>query len=190
MKKTALIFAVCTIFSLASFAQTWTLDPAHSKLGFSITHMMISDVDGAFTNFEAKITSSKEDFSDAVIELTADANSVSTDNEKRDGHLKTEDFFDVAKYKTVTFKSKSVQKVGDNKYKVTGDLTLHGVTKPIVLTATVVGTAVHPQSKKELVGLKVSGVIKRSDFGIGAGFPAPMLGDEVTIAGDFEFVKE
>jgi polyisoprenoid-binding protein YceI len=189
MKKTALIFAVFTVLSLASFAQTWTLDPAHSKLGFSVTHMMISDVDGAFTNFEAKITSSKEDFSDAVIELTADANSVSTDNEKRDAHLKTEDFFDVAKYKSLTFKSKSVQKVADNKYKVTGDLTLHGVTKPVTLDATLRGTTVNPMSKKTVAGFKVTGTIKRSDFSFGTKFPNAMLSEEVTLTANTEFIK-
>jgi polyisoprenoid-binding protein YceI len=151
--------------------------------------MMISDVDGAFTSFDAKITSSKDDFSDAVVELTADANSVSTENEKRDGHLKTEDFFDVAKYTTLTFKSKTFQKVGENKYKVAGDLTLHGVTKPVVLDATLRGTTVNPMTKKTVAGFKVTGTIKRSDFSFGTKFPNAMLSEEVTITANTEFTK-
>jgi polyisoprenoid-binding protein YceI len=189
MKKTALIVAVCTVLSLTGFAQTWTLDPAHSKLGFSVTHMMISDVEGSFTSFNAKITASKDDFSDAVVELTADASSVNTANEKRDTHLKSEDFFDVAKYNSLTFKSKSFQKVGENKYKVTGDLTLHGVTRPVTLDATLRGTTVNPMTKKATAGFKVTGTIKRSDFSFGSKFPNAMLSDEVAITANTEFVK-
>jgi polyisoprenoid-binding protein YceI len=190
MKKTALLFAVCSVFSLAAFAQsTWSLDKAHSKLGLTVTHMLISDVDGAFTNFDAKITSSKDDFSDASVEMTADVNSVSTDNEKRDGHLKTEDFFDAAKYGTITFKSKSFQKVGENKYKVSGDLTLHGVTKPVTLDATLRGTTVNPMSKKTVAGFKVTGTIKRGDFSFGTKYPNAMLSEEVTITANTEFIK-
>jgi len=190
MKKTALLFAVCSVLSLAGFAQTtWSLDPAHSKLGFTVTHMMISDVDGQFSKFDAKITSSKDDFSDAVVELSADVNSVNTDNEKRDGHLKGEDFFDAAKYNTITFKSKSFQKVGENKYKVAGDLTLHGVTKPVTLDATLRGTTVNPMSKKTVAGFKVTGAIKRADFSFGTKFPNAMLSDEVTITANTEFIK-
>ncbi|KAA2241477.1 polyisoprenoid-binding protein [Chitinophaga agrisoli] len=190
MKKTALLFAVCTILSVAGFAQsTWTADPNHSKLGFTVTHMMISDVDGIFSSFKSTITSAKDDFSDAVVELTADANSVNTDNEKRDAHLKSEDFFDAAKFSTLTFKSKSFKKVGEKKYKVTGDLTLHGVTKTVTLDATLRGITENPMSKKPTAGFKVTGTIKRSDFAFGSKFPSGMLSDEVTITANTEFVK-
>ena len=97
-----MIFAVLTI-SLATFAQTWNLDKAHAKLGFTITHLMVSDVEGAFKTFDITITSSKEDFTDAVITLTADVNSINTDNEKRDAHLKSADFFDVENFKEIHF---------------------------------------------------------------------------------------
>src|SRR5205085_2080684 len=111
MKKIFLSIAFATV-ALTSFAQTtWTVDKAHSKLGFTITHMMLAEVEGWFKTFDAKITSSKDDFSDAVIELTADVNSVNTDNERRDNHLRSADFFDAAKYPTLSFKSKSFQKV-------------------------------------------------------------------------------
>src|SRR5215207_5933153 len=98
MKKFYSILAMLLVTG-STFAQTtWTVDKAHSKLGFSITHMMISEVDGLFKTFDAKIISSKEDFSDATVELTADVTTIDTDNEGRDGHLKSEDFFDAAKF--------------------------------------------------------------------------------------------
>src|SRR5262245_58985416 len=105
MKKTVL--AVLFLMSAAVvFGQNWSLDKSHAKLGFGITHMLVSDVEGTFRSFDAKIVSSKEDLSDAVIELSADVNTIDTDNEQRDEHLRKPDFFDVAKYPSLTFKSK------------------------------------------------------------------------------------
>jgi len=185
MKKFYSILAMLLVIG-STFAQTtWTVDKAHSKLGFSITHMMISEVDGLFKTFDAKITSSKEDFSDAVVELTADVNTIDTDNEGRDGHLKSADFFDAAKFPSLSFKSTSFTKVADKKYKVAGDLTLHGVTKAVELEATLGGTMVDPRSKKTVAGWKVTGTIKRSDFGVGSSGPG--LGDEVTLNAKTEF---
>src|SRR5687767_7534789 len=103
MKKAYSIVAMLLVTSSVFAQTTWTVDKAHSKLGFSVTHMMISEVDGTFNSFDAKIVSSKEDFSDATIELTADINSIDTNNEGRDNHLKADDFFDAAKYPTFTF---------------------------------------------------------------------------------------
>ena len=125
-------------------AQTWALDKSHAKLGFGVTHLLISEVEGSFNAFDAKITSSKEDFSDAVIELTADTKTINTNNEDRDKHLKSPDFFDTEKFSTLTFMSKSLKKVEGKKYKLTGDLTLHGITKPVTLDVTLNGTGVHP----------------------------------------------
>lgn len=189
MKK-ATIIAALLISSAATFAQTWTVDKAHSRLGFSVSHLAISEVGGTFNSIDARITSSKPDFTDAVVELTADVNSINTDNEQRDGHLKTADFFDAAKFPTFTFKSTSFQKVGDKKYKVSGNLTLHGITKPVVLDVVFGGTATHPQSKKTIAGFKISGIIKRSDFGIAPAMPAAMLGDDVMLLANTEFAKD
>lgn len=192
MKKLVLLAVVLStaLFAFKPFAEsTWTADTAHSKIGFVITHLLITDVEGSFKNFESKITTSKEDFSDAVVELSADVNSVSTDNDKRDEHLKGADFFDVAKFPKLTFKSTSVKKVAANKFKVSGNLTFHGVTKPIVLDATLRGVTTNPMSKKPTAGFKVSGTIKRSDFGFGTKYPAAMLSDEVTLNANTEFVK-
>lgn len=186
MKKLS-IFAAAVMLSASSFAQTWNVDKAHAKLGFTITHMMVSDVDGMFKTFDATLVSSKPDFSDAVFNVTAQTNSIYTDNEKRDNHLKSPDFFDAEKNPTVTFKSKSVQKTGVNAMKITGDLTMHGVTKTVVLDATFRGPSVHPMNKKNLVGFKVTGVVKRSDFKIGDSMPSAVLGDDVTITANGEF---
>jgi polyisoprenoid-binding protein YceI len=186
MKKVS-VFMAAMMMAAASYAQTWTLDKAHAKLGFSITHMMVSDVDGMFKNFDASITSSKPDFSDAVFTMTAQTNSIFTDQEKRDGHLRGADFFDAEKYPTITFKSKSLKKSGNNAYKVSGDLTMHGVTKPVTLELSFRGPAEHPMNKKPFAGFKVTGTIKRTDFNIASSTPGAMLSDEVTIAANGEF---
>jgi polyisoprenoid-binding protein YceI len=190
MKQNTLLAALLLFVSVTTFGQTWSVDKAHSRLGFGITHLTIAELGGTFKSFDAKITAAKPDFSDAAVELTADVNSIDTDNEQRDGHLKSADFFDVAKFPTFTFKSNSFKKVSDKNYKVTGDLTLHGVTKPVTLDVVYNGTTTHPMSKKTLAGFKISGIIKRSDFGIATGMPAGMLSDEVALAAGLEFTKE
>lgn len=193
MKKLVLFAAVLstTLFAFKPAAEfIWGADTAHSKLGFEITHLMISDVEGSFKNFESKITASKDDFSDAVVELSADVNSVNTDNEKRDAHLLNADFFDAAKYPKLTFKSTSFKKVSNNKYKVAGNLTFHGVTKPVVLDATLRGISNNPATKATIAGFKVTGTIKRSDFNFGTKYATAMLSDEVTLNANTEFVKK
>src|SRR5687768_677395 len=104
MKKLNILLVFLTL-TITAFAQTYSVDKAHSSVGFTVTHLLVSEVDGSFKAFDAKITASKDDFSDAVFELTADASSIFTNNDKRDDHLKSPDFFEVAKYPTVTFKS-------------------------------------------------------------------------------------
>ncbi len=192
MKKAILILlASVSLVAFKPIADAiWKSDKVHSNIKFTITHLMVSDVEGSFKTFDAKITSSKPDFSDAVVELTADINSINTENEQRDNHLKSADFFDAAKYPTFIFKSTSFKKESDKKYKVTGNLTLHGVTKEVVLDATYRGTVQHPMSKKNVAGFKVSGEIKRSDFGVGSNFGSPMLSDEVAFTANVEFVQE
>ena len=187
MKKITL-FTAAVMISMATFAQSWSLDKAHAKLGFTITHLMVSEVEGTFKNFDITLNATKDDFSDATISLTADVNSINTDNEKRDGHLKSPDFFDAAKYPTLTFKSKSFKKVKDNMYKVTGDLTMHGVTKSVELDA-VARMGTNPMSKKTVAGFKISGTLKRSDFAIGASMPTAVVSEEVALIANAEFAK-
>lgn len=187
MKKLNTLVVALLIAGAAS-AQTWSFDKAHAKLGFGVTHLLVSDVEGNFKTFNASITSTKDDFSDAVIELTADVASINTDNEQRDGHLKSPDFFDAAKFATLTFKSTSFTKVDGKKYKLAGNLTLHGVTKPVELEV-IVNTGVHPFNKKNIAGFKVTGKIKRTDFGVGEKTPGAVVSDEVEIRSNVEFVK-
>ena len=185
--KITLVLAVVALFSFTVVEQfNYTVDAAHSRLGFTIKHMGISDFNGNFGKFETKITTSKTDFSDAVVELSADVNTINTGNEMRDGHLKSADFFETEKFPTLTFKSTAFKLVKGKTYKIEGDLTLHGITKKVTLNALHYGNVENPQNKKTVAGFKVTGVIKRSEFGIGAGFPAPGLSDEVNLLADLE----
>jgi polyisoprenoid-binding protein YceI len=186
MKKITTTIAAL-ILAATSFAQTWNVDKAHAKLGFTITHLMVSDVDGMFKNFEATITSSKPDFSDASFNLNINTGSVFTDNDKRDEHLRSADFFDVSKYPNMVFQSTSVTKSNAGTLKVKGNLTLHGVTRPVTLDVVIKGPTTHPMTKKPVAGFKVTGTIKRSDFKIGDSFPSAMLSDEVQIVANGEF---
>lgn len=192
MKKiTLVLLAAVAMFSFVEVAPSlWKSDKTHSNLKFAITHLLVSEVEGSFKKFDAKITATKDDFSDAVVEFTGDVNSIDTENSQRDEHLKNADFFDAAKYPSFSFKSKSFKKISDKKYEVKGDLTLHGVTKEITLDATHRGTVENPMMKKQVAGFKVAGTINRKDFGIGANFANAMLSEEVTFTGNVELVKE
>lgn len=192
MKRVFFTIAVA-LASFSTYAQTtWAMDKAHSKLGFTVTHLALTEVDGNFKTFDAKVTANKPDLSDASFELTADVNSINTDNERRDGHLKSPDFFDAATYPTLTFKSKSFQKVDAKKYKLVGDLTMHGVTKPVTLDVVMNGpvTMENPRGKQEKVGFKIAGTLKRADFNLGAKTPNAVVGDEVEIKANGEFAKQ
>ena len=188
MNKIVMTAAILSL-SLASFAQDWTWDKAHSQLNFGITHLTINEIDGTFSSVDAKLTASKDDLTDAQIQLTADVNSINTGNDQRNTHLKSPDFFDAAQFGTLTFKSTSFQKVSDKNYKLAGSLTLHGVTKPVTLDVVYNGTVVNPMSKKTVAGFKITGTVKRSDFGIAPSFPAAALSDEVKLNANAEFVK-
>ncbi|HTB52740.1 MAG TPA: YceI family protein [Ferruginibacter sp.] len=188
MKKFFLSAAALVIVA-SSFAQatTWKSDKYHSQLKFDITHLMVSTVEGSFTDFDATIVTTKPDFSDAVYTLTAKSASVNTGEDPRDTHLKSADFFDVVTFPTLTFTSTKLEKVSDGKYKLTGNLTIHGVTKSVVLDLWYRGTVANPMNKKPVAGFKITGSINRSDFGLGAKFPSAMLSDEVDLDAEGEF---
>lgn len=190
MKK-ILSFLLFAFITTSFFAQeTWTADKAHSQVSFAITHLGISEVEGNFREFDASVVASKDDFSDAVFEVEINISSVDTGVEMRDNHLKNEDFFDVENYPTMTFKSNAIEKVSENKYKLTGDLSLHGVTEPVTLDLWYRGTVENPQDGDVISGFQVTGSIHRSDFNIGQSFPETALSDEVKIKVDGEFKKE
>ena len=182
-------FAIALLSFVTLVPSTWTLDTAHSNLRFSITNLMISEVDGSFKMTEAKITAPKDDFSDATVYMVADVNTVDTDEPDRDTHLKSADFFDAGKYPTIVFKSSSFEKISDKKYKVTGNLTMHGVTKQVVLEA-IVNYGTHPMTKKMVAGFKIGGTIKRTDFGIATTTPSAMISDEVVVVANAQFSKD
>lgn len=193
MKKVTLITLVtisAIFFSSQVVAQSsWTLDKNHGKLGFTLSHLMVSEVEGSFKNFDAKITAPKEDFSDAVVEMNAETGSINTENGMRDKDLRSVKFFDVTKYPEMKFKSISFKKTGPKTYKVIGDLTFHGITKPITLDV-LCNMGVNPMTKKTIAGFKITGMLKRTDFGIGSSYPSAMIGNEVSIIAHGEFGQD
>jgi polyisoprenoid-binding protein YceI len=191
MKKVTLSLAAgLLLVSATTFAQSWSVDKMHSSIGFGVTHLTISEIQGNFNTFDGKITDAKADFDGAKIEFTADVNSINTNVEPRDKHLKSADFFDAEKMPTIAFKSKTFKKAGGKNYKVTGDLTMHGVTKPVTFDAVYNGSTVNPMSKKTMAGFTVTGNVKRSDFGVGASMPEAMLSENVKLKANFEFSKD
>lgn len=193
MKKLSIIAAVILPALLSAFKANapaaWAVDKMHAHISFSITHNMTSDVEGSFKVFDAAISTTGDDFAGAIFDFSADAASINTDNEHRDKNLKGADFLDVEKYPKIIFKSTSVVKKTASTYEIKGDLTLHGITKPIVLDALVHTPPPEAGIIKTVAGFKISGVIKRSDFKIGAGLANFMLGDEITLSANGEFAK-
>jgi len=187
MKKFLLLAAVGLLSSNLSFSQnSYALDKYHARLSFSVLHMGISFVDGNFKDFDAKLVSAREDFTDAQIELTAEVKSINTEVEMRDNDLR-EKWFEVAKYPALTFKSTSFAKVSGNKYKLSGNITLHGATKPIVLDVVYNGKAQSPFNKKYSYGFTISGKLNRNDFGVGAEAIATVA-NVVALKSNVEFV--
>lgn len=133
-------------------------------LTFTVVHLGVSDVSGTINDFDVTVQSKKKDFSDAVFEMSAKVNSLNTRVEARDNHLKSPDFFDAEKYPHITFKSKAIKKEKNNNYKLTGDLTIHGVTKSVTLDLLYRGNVTNPMNNQETIGFQVKGEIKRSDF--------------------------
>jgi polyisoprenoid-binding protein YceI len=193
MNKESILLSAFFLIVLCAFKAgertTWMYDKAHAKLGFSISHLMIADVEGSFKNVTATITSSDNDFTDAVVEMSAQVNSIDTDNEQRDTHLKSPAFFDAEKYPTITLKSTSFRKTQvANTFEVTGNLTMHGVTKSITLTA-IARMGVNPIIDKPVAGFKITSTLNRKDFGIAEATAAAILGEEVNVLANAEFIK-
>lgn len=185
-----LLFAI--VFA-ASAQTTWKADVAHSNVQFTVSHMVISEVSGRFQNFDATLVQSKDDFSESKLNATIKASSINTDNEKRDGHLKSPDFFDAEKYPEITFVSKSFKAAGKNNYKISGDLTMRGVTKPIVLDTKFNGEMDGPMGNT-IAGFKATATVNRKDFGIvwnktlEAG--GLLVGEDVDVVINVEMTKE
>ncbi len=187
MKKLVFTLVGALLITTLTFAQSYSLDKAHALLSFESNHMGISFVEGNFEDFDATLVSSKPDFSDAQITMTAQVKSINTRVEMRDDDLR-KNFFEVDKYPTITFKSKSFKKAKGDKYKLSGDLTMHGVTKPITFDVVLNGSAVSPFTKKTSYGFTITGTLKRSDFGID--YELNLVGDEIDLRSNVEFVKD
>ena len=172
--------ATASFQSASAAVETYVIDPVHSSIGFSIRHF-VSKVPGSFTKFSGTIVVDRADLEKSSVEATIEVTSVNTANEKRDGHLQSPDFFDTAKFPSATFKSKSWKKTGEDSFDVTGDFTLHGVTKEIVLKTKLLAFGAGMKGA-QLSGWEASAVIKKSDFGVsGPAMLGKALGDEVTL---------
>ena len=167
----------------------FALDKNHAKIIFSISHFGFSTYYGLFNSFDAKLAFDPKAPTKSDVAVTVDMNGVDTTNPKLDAHLKSPDFFDVAKFPTATFKTTKVEVTGATTGKISGELTLHGVTKPVVLETSFNGGGVNPMSKAYVVGFNATATIKRSDWGISTF--VPMVGDEVglIISGEFDRVQ-
>ncbi len=170
----------------------WVLEPSHSELQFKIRHMMISNVTGHFGKFDGTVETEGDDLTTAKINFTVDVDSISTNNEQRDGHLKSADFFDVANHKEITFLSTSLVNDAAENFKLNGHLTMHGVTKEVTLDVEYGGTIKDPWGNTR-AGFTVDGKLNRKDFGLNwsalteAG--GLVVSDEVKIHANVEFVK-
>ncbi len=171
----------------------WILDPSHSEIQFKVRHLMVSYVTGSFTQFDATVETKGDDLTTAKVKFTADVNSVSTNNEQRDAHLKNNDFFDADNYPQLNFESSRLEQISEEEYNVYGTLTMRGVSKEIVLQAEYGGIMTDPWGNSR-TGFSVTGKINRKDFGVGFGMVSEtggvLLGDEVKINANVEFIKE
>lgn len=171
---------------------TWNLDPVHSVAEFKVRHMMISNVKGQFTGISGVLNMDESDITRSTVEATIDASTINTREAQRDTHLKSADFFDVEKFPTLNFRSKSVKHAGDG-LAVTGDLTIHGVTREVVFTVEGPGAPAKDPWGNIRVGLSAVTKINRKDFGLTWNTTLEtggiLVGDEITITLDVEFVK-
>jgi polyisoprenoid-binding protein YceI len=172
---------------------TWKIDPSHSAAEFKVRHMMISFVKGKFSGLSGVLKLDENDYTHSVVEVSIPAASVSTVDEKLDAHLKEADFFDVQNFPTLTFKSTSIRSLGDRDYEVTGDLTIRGVTKSVILSVRDLSQPSKDPWGNQRIGLSASAKINRKEFGLVWNAPLEfggvLVGDEVAIALDVQFIK-
>jgi polyisoprenoid-binding protein YceI len=187
MKQLLVIAAL--LATSPALADAYKLDGSHTASTFAVKHLLISTVRGEFTKTEGSVTIDPADVTKSSVEATIDAASVNTRDEKRDGHLKSPDFFDVAKFPKITFKSTKVEKAGEGKLKVAGDLTIHGVTKAVVLDVTGPSAEVKDPYGNIRRGLSATTTVNRKDFGVSYG-PDAVVSDAVSITIDAELLKQ
>jgi polyisoprenoid-binding protein YceI len=193
MKKTLAVFALALgSLSFAAAQTKWTIDPAHSNIKFNVTHLVISEVTGSFDVYEGQVQTKGADFANATASFTADAGSINTQNEKRDGHLKSDDFFNSGKYPKITFQSTNFRKLSDKKYEITGDLTIRDVTKRVVLNADYKGTVQDGYGNTK-AAFKATGAINRFDYGLkwnNAVEAGPVVGETVNLDFNIQLTQD
>jgi len=195
MKRFIKIIAVCLTLTIpvSSSAATWTIDPDHSNVGFKVRHLMVSNVKGSFEKHNGTVDINDKDITKSKVEVSIDTNSINTNVQKRDEHLRSADFLDVAKYPAMTFVSRIIAKVGKDKLKVTGDLTLHGVTKTVVLDVEDLSEESKDPWGNIRKGATATTKINRKDFGLlwnaALETGGVVVGEEITITLEIEMIK-
>jgi polyisoprenoid-binding protein YceI len=197
MRSLATGFIAVTIAAYAapSLASVWDIDSSHSSAEFAVKHMMVSTVKGRFDKVTGTLNLDDKNPTKSTVELTIDPTTIDTHEAKRDGHLKSPDFFDVAKYPTITFKSTKIDKAGKGKFKVIGDLTMHGVTKPVTLTVEGPAPAIKNPFGGVSSGVSATGRINRKDWGLTWNKPLEvaggvLVGDDVNLDINLELTQK
>ena len=190
MNRIALVLVTVIGLSVSALAQTetWRLDPMHSAAQFAVRHMGISTVRGTFTKVNGTLQYDPADLSKSILDVTIDPASVDSRVEMRDNDIRGPKLLDVGNYPTMTFKSKRVEPAGNGKLKVTGDLTLHGVTKEVVLDVDGPSQPIKDPRGNSRMGASATTTINRQDFGV-SGFPSAVIADEIAITLDVELMK-
>jgi polyisoprenoid-binding protein YceI len=172
---------------------TWKIDPAHSVAEFKVKHMMISNVKGSFTGLTGTLSLDETDYTHSVVEAAIDVATIKTGEEQRDGHLKSADFFDAAQFPAITFKSTNIDSKGGADYELTGDFTLHGVTKPVTFAVEDVSVPSKDPWGNQRIGLSATAKMNRKDFGLiwnsALETGGLLVGEDVTINLEVQFIK-
>ncbi len=192
MKK-IIAFLTGALLVVSATAQNWKIDEAHTKIHFSTKYLVITDVNGEFKKFSGTFNSEKADWTDLTADVSVEVGSISTDNEMRDKHLMSDDFFNAEKFPAIKFKSKSIKNLGNKKYVLTGDLTIRDVTKSVEVPLVYGGTVVDPWGNTK-AGFKASGKIDRKEFGLkykdAAATGEAVVGDMVEFTIDAVLIKQ
>lgn len=171
----------------------WAIDPTHTEIGFKVKHMMFTNVSGKIAKYDATVETDGDDFNNAVIEFSADADSITTANADRDAHLLSPDFFDAAQFPKLSFSATSFNKTDDADFELTGDLTLHGITKPVKLVVEFGGLMKDPWGNIK-AAFNINGKINRKDFGLtwnaALETGGVLVSDEVKIIAEVQLVKQ
>ena len=191
---TSIAAVIALALPIVASASTWSIDPDHSSVGFKVKHLMVSNVKGSFDKHTGTVEINDTDITKSKVDITIDTTSINTNVQKRDEHLRSADFFDVAKYPTMTFASKKVAKSGKDGLKVTGDLTLHGVTKEVVLNVEALSKESKDPWGNMRRGTTATAKINRKDFGLtwnkALETGGVVVGEEIAITLEIEMIKK